>query len=73
MATTSRFVVFAADISPVDVISHLPIQCEEQGVPYCFVRSRMELGTRVILRDSRRGGPNEEADVGGAGAAPDER
>lgn len=36
--------IFAADISPVDVLSHLPIQCEELGNPYCYVRSRMELG-----------------------------
>ena len=37
-------VIFAADVSPIDVISHLPIQCEEKGIPYIFVRSRLELG-----------------------------
>ena len=37
-------VIFAADVSPIDVISHLPIQCEEAGIPYIFVRSRLELG-----------------------------
>jgi Ribosomal protein HS6-type (S12/L30/L7a) len=34
----------AADVSPVDVISHIPILCEKKGVPYMYVRSRMELG-----------------------------
>ena len=34
----------AADISPVDVLSHIPIQCENKNIPYVFVRSRMELG-----------------------------
>ncbi len=34
-------VIFAADISPVDVISHLPIQCEKKKIPYIFVRSRL--------------------------------
>ena len=37
-------VVLAADISPMDVISHLPVLCEDHGVPYIFVPSRAELG-----------------------------
>ena len=37
-------VVLAADISPMDVISHLPVLCEDHGVPYIFVSSRAELG-----------------------------
>merc|ERR1711976_1117019 len=36
--------VFAADVSPVDVLSHLPIQCENKEIPYVFIRSRLELG-----------------------------
>jgi len=36
--------VIAADVSPVDVISHIPILCEDLGIPYIFVRSRLELG-----------------------------
>lgn len=37
-------VILAADVSPVDVISHIPVLCEENGIPYIYVRSRMELG-----------------------------
>ena len=37
-------VILAADISPMDVISHLPVLCEDHGVPYMFVTSRAELG-----------------------------
>ncbi len=40
-----RLVVLAADISPVDVLSHIPGICEKKEVPYIWVRSRMELGT----------------------------
>ena len=36
--------IIAADISPIDVLSHLPILCEEKGVPYIFVKSRAEVG-----------------------------
>ena len=36
--------VIAADISPIDVLSHLPILCEDKGVPYIYVKSRAEIG-----------------------------
>ncbi|KAL6715574.1 snoRNA-binding protein [Lecanora helva] len=38
-------VILAADISPMDVISHLPVLCEDHGIPYIFVQSRAELGS----------------------------
>jgi len=38
-------VILAADISPMDVISHIPVLCEDHGVPYLFVTSRAELGS----------------------------
>ena len=37
-------VVIAGDISPPDVISHLPVLCEDHGVPYVFISRRAELG-----------------------------
>lgn len=53
----------AADISPMDVISHLPVLCEDHGVPYIFVTSRAELGaasltkrpTSVVMVDREKG------------------
>ncbi|KAL9626943.1 MAG: hypothetical protein Q9164_007750 [Protoblastenia rupestris] len=41
---SAAIVVLAADISPMDVISHIPVLCEDHGVPYIFVPSRVELG-----------------------------
>jgi H/ACA ribonucleoprotein complex subunit 2 len=38
-------VIIAGDISPMDVISHLPVLCEDHNVPFIFVTSRAELGT----------------------------
>lgn len=57
-------VVLAADISPMDVISHLPVLCEDHGVPYIFVPSRAELGaasstkrpTSVVMVSREAGG-----------------
>ena len=39
-----RLIVMAGDVSPIDVISHIPILCENKNIPYCYVRSRLELG-----------------------------
>ncbi|EJD53787.1 L30e-like protein [Auricularia subglabra TFB-10046 SS5] len=36
--------VLAADISPMDIISHLPVMSEEASIPYVFVHSKEELG-----------------------------
>ncbi|MCJ1250814.1 snoRNA-binding protein [Trapelia coarctata] len=43
-ASPPGIVVLAADISPMDVISHIPVLCEDHGIPYIFVPSRAELG-----------------------------
>ncbi|KAJ3031764.1 UNVERIFIED_CONTAM: snoRNA-binding protein [Siphonaria sp. JEL0065] len=37
-------VVLAGDISPIDVITHLPVLCEENNVPYIFTPSKQDLG-----------------------------
>jgi H/ACA ribonucleoprotein complex subunit 2 len=39
-----RLCIIAGDISPIDVISHVPIMCEDAGIPYCYVSSKQELG-----------------------------
>lgn len=42
--------VLAADIHPVDVISHIPVFAEEQGVPYVYVKSKAELGAAAATK-----------------------
>jgi hypothetical protein len=32
--------ILAGDISPVDVITHIPIVCEDNKIPYIFVPSK---------------------------------
>ena len=36
--------VLAGDITPIDVISHVPIYCEEKKVTYIYVPSKQDLG-----------------------------
>ncbi|RKP30902.1 L30e-like protein [Metschnikowia bicuspidata] len=38
-------VVLAGDISPADVISHLPVLCEDSAIPYVFIPSKEDLGS----------------------------
>lgn len=39
--------LIAGDIYPIDVISHLPVMCEERDTPYIYVPSKHDLGTWV--------------------------
>eukprot|EP01087_Luapelamoeba_hula_P020861 TRINITY_DN718_c0_g1_i1.p2 TRINITY_DN718_c0_g1~~TRINITY_DN718_c0_g1_i1.p2 ORF type:complete len:140 (-),score=42.38 TRINITY_DN718_c0_g1_i1:53-472(-) len=36
--------LIAGDISPIDVITHLPVLCEEANITYVFVPSKEDLG-----------------------------
>merc|ERR1712233_243718 len=47
---TKGVCVIAGNISPMDVISHLPILCEENAVPYIYVRSKEELGAAGLTK-----------------------
>ena len=40
----ARLCIIAGDISPIDVISHVPVLCEDAGISYCYVSSKQELG-----------------------------
>ncbi|KAI8810259.1 50S ribosomal protein L30e-like protein [Cladochytrium replicatum] len=38
------FVIIAGDISPIDVITHIPVLCEDNDVPYIYLPSKEDLG-----------------------------
>merc|ERR1712212_916979 len=40
-------VIFAGDISPIEVMCHLPAVCEEKELPYIYTPSRQDLGTAM--------------------------
>ncbi|KAL3435359.1 50S ribosomal protein L30e-like protein [Aspergillus tetrazonus] len=50
VAIPNGVVILAADISPMDVISHIPVLCEDHGIPYVFVTSRAELGNAAATK-----------------------
>lgn len=42
-----RIVVFAGDISPIEIMCHLPAVCEEKDIPYCYTPSRKDIGAAM--------------------------
>ena len=41
---TAKLVVAAEDVQPKEIIQHIPVLCEEKGIPFAFVDSRKKLG-----------------------------
>ncbi|KAF2867796.1 50S ribosomal protein L30e-like protein [Massariosphaeria phaeospora] len=40
----AEIVILAADTSPLAILLHLPLLCEDKNVPYVYVPSKMALG-----------------------------
>lgn len=39
-----RIVIFAGDVTPIDIMCHIPGVCEEKNIPYCYTPSRQDIG-----------------------------
>lgn len=42
-----RLVILAGDTNPIEVICHMPLVCEEKGMPYCYTPSK-EVGHTAL-------------------------
>ncbi|KAF5835597.1 nucleolar protein [Dunaliella salina] len=42
--------ILAGDISPIDVLSHVPIVCEDHQIPYIYIPSKQELGAAALSK-----------------------
>lgn len=40
----AKLVLIAEDVDPPEIVAHLPLLCEEKGVPYVYVPSKTRLG-----------------------------
>jgi len=40
----AKLVIMAEDVTPPEILMHLPVLCEEKKVPYVYVPSKVELG-----------------------------
>ena len=46
---TAQFVVIAEDVSPPEIVIHLPMLCKEQGIAYAFLPTKKDIGMSVGL------------------------
>ena len=60
--------IIAGNITPIDVVTHLPVLCEDSDIPYVYVPQKEELGsagstkrpTSCVLVQSKTGSEHEE-------------
>jgi len=45
----AKLVVMAEDVTPEEILAHMPILCEEKNIPYTYVPSKQELGSSAGL------------------------
>ena len=41
---SAQLVLIAEDVEPEEVVMHLPVLCQEKGVPFVFIPTKKELG-----------------------------
>ncbi|MBW3582422.1 MAG: 50S ribosomal protein L7Ae [Euryarchaeota archaeon] len=45
----AKLVVMAEDVTPEEILAHIPLLCEEKGITYSYVPSKSELGQSAGL------------------------
>ncbi len=48
----AKLVIIASDVTPPEVVAHIPLLCDEKKVPYVYVNSREELGKRAGVQSA---------------------
>jgi large subunit ribosomal protein L7Ae len=46
---TAKFVAYATDVEPKEIVAHLPLLCKEKNIPCEAVDSKQKLGIAVGL------------------------
>lgn len=46
---SAKLVVMAEDVTPEEILAHMPLLCEEKGISYLYVPSKAELGQAAGL------------------------
>lgn len=73
----AKFVVMAEDITPPEILAHLPLLCEEKKIPYAYAPAKEELGracglekptASVAVMDAGRGKQIMDDVIGQIGA-----
>ena len=44
---TAKFVLVAEDVTPEEIVVHIPMLCADKGVPYGYVSTKKDLGKAI--------------------------
>lgn len=47
----AKLVVMATDVTPEEILAHMPLLCEDKEVPYAYVPSQDDLGRAAGLKN----------------------
>ncbi len=47
---TAKIIIVAEDVSPAELVMHLPVLCNEKGITCSYIATRKELGEKAGLR-----------------------
>lgn len=48
----AKLVIMAEDVSPPEILFHVPLLCEEKGIPYGYLSTKKELGNAARINVS---------------------
>ena len=68
---TAKLVVMAEDVSPPEILFHVPLICEENGIPYAYLSTKKELGNAVRINVSSSAVAIENCGTGNENALED--
>ena len=46
----AKLILIAEDVSPPEIVMHLPMVCKEKNIPYSYVSTKIELGKMVGIQ-----------------------
>ncbi|MFX1386546.1 MAG: ribosomal L7Ae/L30e/S12e/Gadd45 family protein [Promethearchaeota archaeon] len=67
----AKFVLMAEDVSPPEILFHIPLLCEEKGIPYGYMPTKKELGNTVRINVSSSAIAVENVGTGNEGVLED--
>ncbi|MFX1591401.1 MAG: ribosomal L7Ae/L30e/S12e/Gadd45 family protein [Promethearchaeota archaeon] len=67
----AKFVLMAEDVSPPEILFHIPLLCEEKGIPYGYMSTKKELGNTVRINVSSSAIAVENVGTGNEGVLED--
>ncbi|MBY8990247.1 MAG: ribosomal L7Ae/L30e/S12e/Gadd45 family protein [Candidatus Lokiarchaeota archaeon] len=48
----SKLIIMAEDVTPPEILFHIPLLCEEKGIPYGYLSTKKELGNTARINVS---------------------